>query len=293
MKTEGKHLLFFCYFAYSTRILRDAAEVLGNYDDVQEYSALLDRIIDQFNYEFVSRSGRLVSPTQTGQVLALMLDLVDGKVKERTAFELIELIIQNNYHLTTGFVGTPYLCLALTKGGYHETAVKLLMQEDYPSWLYSVKKGVTTIWGHWDGIKEDGSFWSDEMNSFNHYAYGAIGNWMYRVLAGLDMNEAIPAYKKIRFEPKFAGIQLTYAKAAYESMYGRILSSWRITDEEIEIEVEIPANTTGEIILPYAHINDVLESGKSLESTAGVYSCTETNDSVILMVGSGPIALNI
>lgn len=275
------------FYAYSTRIIRDAAEVLGNYDDVQEYSALLDKIIEQFNNEFVSPLGRLVSPTQTAHVLALMFDLVDGKVKERTAFELNELIIQNNYHLTTGFVGTPYLCFALSKGGYHETAVRLLMQDDYPSWLYSVKKGATTIWEHWDGIKQDGSFWSDEMNSFNHYAYGAIGNWMYKVLAGLDMSEAFPAYKKIRIEPKFAGTHLTHAKASYESMYGRILSSWRLTEEEIEIEVDIPANASAEIILPNAYLKDVLESGKSLKSTAGIYSFNETIDGVILSVGSG------
>lgn len=282
-----KDFIATAFYAYSTRILRDAAEVLGNYDDVLEYSTLLDKIIEQFNYEFVSQSGRLVSPTQTAHVLALMFDLVEGKVKERTAFELNELIIQNNYHLTTGFVGTPYLCLALSKGGYHETAVKLLMQEDYPSWLYSVKKGATTIWEHWDSIKEDGSFWSDDMNSFNHYSYGAIGNWMYRVLAGLDMDEVIPAYKRIRIVPKFASIQLTYAKASYESMYGRILSSWRMTEEDIEMEVEIPANTTAEIILPYARLKNISESGKPLESTASIYSFEETNDGIILTAGSG------
>ncbi|MGM7719841.1 alpha-L-rhamnosidase C-terminal domain-containing protein [Metabacillus sp. Hm71] len=141
-------------------------------------------------------------------------------------------------------------------------------------------------------MKQDGTFWSDEMNSFNHYAYGAIGNWMYKVIAGLDMNEAFPAYKKIRIAPKFAGIQLTYAKASYESMYGRIRSSWRMTEEEIEMEVEIPANTTAEIMLPYAHLNDVSESGKPLVSTAGIHSSNETNDGVILTVGSGTYRFN-
>lgn len=149
------------FYAHSTKILRDAAKVLGKQEDIQEYSTLLDGIIEQFNHEFVSPSGRLVSPTQTAHVIALMFDLVEGEVKKRTAFELNELIMQNDYHLTTGFVGTPYLCLALSKGGYHETAVKLLMQESYPSWLYPIKKGATTIWEHWDSIKEDGSFWSD------------------------------------------------------------------------------------------------------------------------------------
>lgn len=97
----------------------------------------------------------------------------------------------NNDHLTTGFVGTPYLCFALSNNGYHHTAVELLLQESYPGWLYSVSKGATTIWEYWNGIKSDGLLWSDDMNSFNHYAYGAIGDWMYRKVAGLDMDTSL------------------------------------------------------------------------------------------------------
>lgn len=275
------------FYAHSTRILRDAAKVLGKWEDAQYYETLLENIIKAFNYEFVSQSGRLVSPTQTAHVLALMFDLVDGKVKERTARELNELILQNDYHLTTGFVGTPYLCFALTKAGYHETAVRLLLQESYPSWLYSVKQGATTIWEHWDGIKEDGSFWSDDMNSFNHYAYGAIGDWLYRAVAGLDMDKELPAYKRIRIKPQFAGIHLTYAKAALESMYGRIQSEWHKTADQIELKVAIPPNTTAEITLPYAQIEAVTEGGKLLAASSGIYSIKEQEDTVILTVGSG------
>lgn len=282
-----KDFIATAFYAHSTRILRDAAKVLGRWDDVQTYSTLLANIIEAFNHEFVSHSGRLVSPTQTAHVLALIFDLVDGKVKERTAHELNELIIQNNYHLTTGFVGTPYLCFALSKAGYHDTAVKLLLQEDYPSWLYSVKKGATTIWEHWDGIKEDGSFWSDDMNSFNHYAYGAIGDWMYREVAGLDMDEELPAYKRIRIKPQFAGIHLNYAKAAFESMYGRIQSAWSITADMIELKVDIPANTTAEIVLPFAQTVDISENGIPLVHSKGIYTYKEKDNTVILTVGSG------
>lgn len=274
------------FYAYSTRILRDAAEVLGKSDEVQEYSDLLNRIIEQFNHEFVSPSGRLVSPTQTAHVIALMFDMVEGKAKERTANELNELILQNDYHLNTGFVGTPYICFALSKGGYHETAVKLLMKEDYPSWLYQIKKGATTVWEHWDSIKQDGSFWSDQMNSFNHYAYGSIGNWMYKVVAGLDMDAASPAYKRIKIEPKFAGISFTHAKASFESMYGKIRSSWHLTQEEVEMEVEIPVNTTADILLPNARLSDVLEGGKHLISS-DIHSYMESAEGVLLTVGSG------
>lgn len=274
------------FYAYSTRILRDAAEVLGKSEEVQEYSLLLNKIIEQFKHEFVAPSGRLVSPTQTAHVITLMFDMVEGKTKERTAHELNELIIQNDYHLNTGFVGTPYICFALSKGGYHETAVKLLMKDDYPSWLYQIKKGATTVWEHWDSIKPDGSFWSDQMNSFNHYAYGSIGNWMYKTIAGLDMDSVRPAYKKIIIEPKFAGIELTYANASYDSMYGRIRSSWRLTQEDVEIEVEIPANTTAEILLPNAQLFDVTEDGIRLGSS-DIHTYLETAEGVRLTVGSG------
>ncbi|MEW9050806.1 MAG: family 78 glycoside hydrolase catalytic domain [Neobacillus sp.] len=274
------------FYAYSTRILRDAAEVLGKDDDVEEYGVLLKKIIEQFNYEFVSPSGRLVSPTQTAHIITLMFDMVEGKAKERTARELNELIIQNDYHLNTGFVGTPYICFALSKNGYHETAVKLLMKDDYPSWLYQIKKGSTTVWEHWDSIKPDGSFWSDQMNSFNHYAYGSIGNWMYKAVAGLDMDPSKPAYKKIKIEPKFAGISFTSAKAVHESMYGKILSSWCLSPDVVEIEVEIPVNTTAEILLPNAKLADVFEGNQTLVS-GEVDSYTVTAEGVRVTVGSG------
>ncbi|WP_462409541.1 family 78 glycoside hydrolase catalytic domain [Neobacillus sp. Marseille-QA0830] len=279
------------FYAHSTRILRDAAEVLGKTEDFEEYSFLLKKIIEQFNHEFVSPSGRLVSPTQTAHIITLMFDMVEGEAKERTARELNELIMQNDYHLNTGFVGTPYICLALSKGGYHGTAVKLLMKDDFPSWLYQVKKGATTVWEHWDSIKQDGSFWSDQMNSFNHYAYGSIGNWLYKVVAGLDMDPASPAYKKIKIAPKLGGIVLTHAKAVYQSMYGKVLSAWRLTNDVVEIVVEIPANTTAEILLPNARLSVVLESGQPL-SAADIHSSEEYTEGVRVMVGSGSYHFN-
>lgn len=125
-------------------------------------------------------NGRLAVPTQTAHVLALMFNLIEEKDRKRTIDTLVDYIKKNKYHLTTGFVGTPYLCHVLSQNGYSDVAYKLLLQTDYPSWLYQVTKGATTIWEHWDGIKPDGSFWSPDMNSFNHYAYGSIGDWLYR-----------------------------------------------------------------------------------------------------------------
>ncbi|WP_025950629.1 alpha-L-rhamnosidase [Geobacillus thermocatenulatus] len=280
-------LIATAFYAYSTRLVRDAAVVLNKAEDVRTYTELLNRIKAAFQQEFITPSGRLASPTQTAHVLALMFDLVEGEAKKRIARELNEMVIENDYHLTTGFVGTPYLCFVLSENGYHDTAVRLLLQDTYPSWLYSVKKGATTIWEHWDSIKPDGSFWSDDMNSFNHYAYGAIGDWLYRVVAGLDLDESVPAYQRIRIHPRWSGLDLTYAKATYKSMYGWIESSWVLQENDIRIRIRIPANATARLILPEASAGEVREKGRTLDKTNGIQSVAETEYGVELVVGSG------
>lgn len=275
------------YYAYSTRIVRDAAKALGNEEDAQLYGELHSRIVEAFRDEFTTKTGRIASPTQTAHILALVFDLVDESVKGRVAEDLNSLIVENDYHLTTGFVGTPYLCFALSNSGYHTTAVRLLLQESYPGWLYSVSKGATTIWEHWDSIKPDGSFWSDDMNSFNHYSYGAIGDWMYRKVAGLDMDPSQPAFKRIRIEPLFGSTLLTHARAAHSSMYGRIEAGWRAAGSRIEVYAEIPANTTAEIVLRGAALSGLTESGSALEGREGVESAVEHGDGVTVKAGSG------
>ena len=274
------------YYALSTRLLRDSARVLGKQEEANEYGELLDGIIAKFRETFLTLEGRMKAQTQTAQILPLVFGLVGDAERKLIAKDLNELVVGNGYHLDTGFVGTPYLCLALSENGYHETAVKLLLQETYPSWLYSITKGATTIWEHWDGIKPDGSFWSDNMNSYNHYAYGAIGEWMYRYIAGLDMDETRAAYKRIRIQPHIEG-ELTSASASFASSYGMIKSAWKITGGEVEVQVSVPANTTAQITLPGAKINLVEESGVHLEAVAGIVSYTQTEDGVCLQAGSG------
>jgi len=205
------------FYAYSTSLLQKTAMVLGKSQDAEQYSKLHTNIVKAFNEEFVTPAGRLSVPTQTAQLLALMFELVEGKAKERAVEKLMDLLKESNFHLTTGFVGTPYLNHVLSENGQNEAAYKLLFQKDYPSWLYQVTKGATTIWEHWDGIKEDGSFWSADMNSFNHYAYGAIGDWLYRKVLGIDMDEQYPAYKKSIIKP-LPGEGLSFAKGRLETM---------------------------------------------------------------------------
>ncbi|MNJ47866.1 Bacterial alpha-L-rhamnosidase [compost metagenome] len=213
---------------------------------------------------------------------------MEGEAKERATLKLMELLKESNYHLTTGFVGTPYLNFVLSDNGYNDIAYKLLFQQDYPSWLYQVTKGATTIWEHWDGIKEDGTFWSDDMNSFNHYAYGAIGDWLYRVVAGIDLDETVPAYKRIVIKPQ-PGEGLHWADGRLESMYGMIRSAWhKLDDGKLRLDVTVPVNTTAEILLPVASDeSQVTESGKPLNQAEGIEKVETVEQGIRVTIGSG------
>jgi len=295
------YLVATAFYAHSTRILRDAAAVLGMEDDVREYTRLHAGIVEAFRRTYIREDGSMIARTQTSYIMPLIFDLVEGELRKKIAAGLNDLVVEQDYHLTTGFVGTPYLCLVLSENGYHDTAVKLLLQDTYPSWLYSVSKGATTIWEHWDGIKPDGSFWSDDMNSFNHYAYGAIGDWMFRHLAGLAMDESVPAFAKLRIQPQLPVDGLTYAEASYESMYGNVEVGWRLQDGKTMMKVTVPVNCTAEVIVPGARIEmlwegdtpirQVIDSLGSNEDpvrqTAGIKEVEQTASGVRLLIGSG------
>ena len=274
------------FYAYSTSLLQKTAEVLGKGEDAAKYADLYEKIVAAFHGEFVSPNGRLTVPTQTAQVVGLMFGNLDETAAKRAESKLLELLEESKFHLTTGFVGTPYLNHVLTDSGHNDAAYKLLFQQDYPSWLYQVTKGATTIWEHWDGIKEDGSFWSADMNSFNHYAYGAIGDWLYRRVAGIDADEQAAGYKKIHIRPQ-PGDGLEWAEARLETMYGEIRSCWKRAGGEMKLEATVPANTTAEIRLPNARAETATENGAKLEAAAGVSSVRADGDGVTLAVGSG------
>lgn len=279
-----KDLIATAFYAYSTQLLAQTAEVLGKYEDAKTYEVLHRNIVSAFRQEFVTPRGRVASPTQTAYVLALMFDLLEEGDRARTARMLAEHVEENGIHLTTGFVGTPYLCLVLSRFGYTDLAYKLVLQKEYPSWLYSVLQGATTIWEHWDGIKPDGSFWSDAMNSYNHYAYGAIGDWLYRVAGGIDLLE--PGYKKIKIAPQF-GEHFTWASASYEAVYGQIKVSWCKGEHNmVEMEITIPANTTADVFIP-AHVGKITENGITLATTAGLTGISENKEETLLTIGSG------
>lgn len=275
------------FYAHSVSLVQKTAAVLGKEADAAEYAELHARVLAAFNEEFVTPSGRLSVPTQTAQVLALTFGLLEGRAKERAVAKLMELLEESKHHLTTGFVGTPYLNHALSDNGQNDEAYKLLLQQDYPSWLYPVTKGATTIWEHWDGIKEDGSFWSKDMNSFNHYAYGAIGDWLYRSVAGLDTDERAPGYKHLVLRPRPAE-GLSWAEAQLETMYGEALSAWnRGIGGAMEQRAVVPPNATATIVLPGASLSGLTEGDVPVAEADGVVSAAESAEGVVLTVGSG------
>lgn len=245
-----KYLIAQCFYAYSTQLVINAAEVLGKKEDVSKYTALLHDVKQAYLKEYLTPGGRLASSTQTAYVLALQFDLLPENMREQAANRLVDNIKSYGNHLTTGFLGTPYLCHVLSRFGHTDIAYQLLMRESYPSWLYPVKMGATTIWERWDGIKPDGSFQTATMNSYNHYAYGAIGDWMYKNIAGIQSAE--PGYKKIIIKPTVGG-NLTAAEGELESPYGKINSRWIIEDGKFKLNVSIPPNTTADVFVPDAN----------------------------------------
>ncbi len=230
------------YFAYSTGLFVKMARVLGYEKVVQEYEALYQAIRHAFQERYFTEDGDMTVLTQTAHVLALHFDLAPEKWKKKTAAHLVQLIEKEQGHLVTGFMGTPYLCFALSDSGYVQEAYELLLKEDFPSWLYQVKMGATTIWEHWDGIREDGSMWDPEMNSFNHYSYGSIVEWLFRRMAGIEIKEE-QGVRRFVIEP-FVNMLIPETEASYQSEYGEIRSYWKIQDDQVDVCVTIPHNLT-------------------------------------------------
>jgi alpha-L-rhamnosidase len=287
-----RHLIGQCFYAYSTQLLLNAAQALGNQKDLQEYSALLLRIKNAFVAEYVTSNGKLVSSTQTAYVLALQFDMLPEKIRQQAAERLVENIKSYNNHISTGFLGTPYICHVLSRFGHTDVAYKLLLQDTYPSWLYPVKMGATTIWERWDGIKTDSTFQTPTMNSFNHYAYGVIGDWMYRVMAGIETYGDEVAYHHSTIKPHPGG-GFTRAAASLETYYGRLSSSWKKENGLFTLEVEIPANTTADIYIPLSGNSAVSEGDQPVAANKDIKVISTDSNYVQVQVGSGSYRFSV
>lgn len=252
------------YFARTAELLAKIAAVLGRDADARNYASLHKRIAAAFNRHYVTADARLAGDTQTAYLLALAFDLLPEKKRPAALAHLERTLKRRNDHLCTGFVGTPLLCPVLTRFGRADLAYKLLFNDGYPSWLYPVKNGATTMWERWNSWTPDKGFGDASMNSFNHYAYGAIGEWMYSTVAGIG--ELSPAYKKILLHPILNG-KLTHASASLDTPHGVATSAWKRSGKTVTWSVVVPPNTTAVAVPPCASLDDILVAHDGIPKT--------------------------
>lgn len=251
-----RDLIGTAYFHHTTRLFARIAGILGRRDDARRYTALARDIKAAFNREFVTPEGRVLGDVQTGYLLALAFDLLPAGKRRRAAALLVENIERHGNHLRTGFVGTPLLAPVLDRIGRSDVAYRLLLQRTYPAWLYPVLQGATTMWERWNSWTKESGFGPAEMNSFNHYGYGSVGQWLYATVAGLNPDPDEPGYKNIVFRPVPGG-GLTWAKAELHGPYGRISATWRRRGARLIAELEVPANSQATVLLPLQPVRHV------------------------------------
>ena len=285
-----KEVIYTAYFAYSTKLTARAAEALGNTEDANKYNALFERIRAAFNQAYVSADGRINGNTQSGYVLALAFDLVQGDQAKLAAKYLVEDIEKCNWHLSTGFIGTKSLMLVLSEIGRPDVAYRLLHNETFPSWGFSIKHGATSIWERWDGWTPEKGFQDPGMNSFAHYSFGAVYQWMVENIGGIG--SAALSYKEILMAPQ-PDPQLKSAAVAYRSIRGLIATDWQKKDGQLLFNVTIPANTTAQVALPAKSVEDVTESGRPITQAPGVQFLRQEGPNAVLSIGSGRYAFAI
>lgn len=242
-----KELIGTAFYAHGADLTAHTAALLGHKKEAAHYRKLHREIVDAFRDRFITPDGHVIGGTQTGYVLALHFGLVPEALRAKAANELVRLIKRNGHRIGTGFVGTPYIQHVLEATGHLDIAYQLLEQESFPSWLFPVKNGATTIWERWDGWTPEKGFQDVNMNSFNHYAYGAVGDWMVSTVAGLEIGA--PGYRKILFKPRPGGT-LTWAEASLKTAQGRISIHWKLKAKDLHISLTIPNGCEAELSLP-------------------------------------------
>lgn len=279
-----KDVLATAYFARSTRLVAEIAQVLDKQDDAATYQKLFEDIRTAFNAAYVSADGKIKGDTQTVYVLALAFDLLPDAMREPAAQRLVDNISSRQWHLSTGFVGTKDLMATLNAIGRTDVAYHLFHNETFPSWGFSIQHGATSIWERWDGWTPDKGFQDPGMNSFAHYSFGAVCEWMFRTIGGIDTEG--PAYKRIAIRPTPGG-RLSWAKTSYDSIQGKIATAWKLDGNRLKLDVTIPANTTATVYIPTANAAGILEGKKPASQAEGVRLIGMQDGVVAFEVGSG------
>jgi alpha-L-rhamnosidase len=278
-----KDVIATAYFAYSTRLLSKMAAAIGRGNEAKEYEELFGQIRNAFNKAYVSEDGRIKGDTQTCYLLGLYFDLLPADKRRLAADHLVERIKAKNWHLSTGFVGLSYLLPTLTETGHLDVAYRLLENDTFPSWGYSIKNGATTIWERWDGWTKEKGFQDPGMNSFNHYAFGSVGRWLFNTVGGIDTDG--PGYKTIIIHPQPGN--MTSTKASYDSINGNIISDWQLKGNTFTLNVTVPANTTATVYIPADSVKNITESGKPATKAEGVRFQQIKQGTAVFIIGSG------
>lgn len=250
------------YYFWSADRVAKAAQVLEKTEDALFYRKLAHEIRHAIRKEYFTPTGRLSVDTQTGHALALYMGLAEEAARPRVAAALAEKIRANGYHLDTGFVGTPYLCRALSAYGYHDLACTLLFNKDYPGWLYEVLMGATTIWERWNSVLPDGKISSTGMNSLNHYAYGSIVEWIYRFVVGINPDETLTGFARTLIKPG-PDYRFSRVKGQVKTPFGLYRVEWRLSDNQLELTVSVPIGSEALLILPDAFAGQIEIKSKS------------------------------
>ena len=276
------------FLAKGTREFAAMAEAVGRDDDAQAYLERYEAIKAAYGAAFVSADGTVRGDSQTAYILTIMNDLIPAGLEDEVASQFVETLERRNNHLSTGFLGVDGLLPALTAIGRTDIAYKLLQNTDYPSWGYEIGKGATTIWERWNSIMPDGSFGPVEMNSFNHYAYGAVGEWMYGTMAGVSALE--PGFHKVLIAPE-AGAGIDSSDFSLDTPYGTVTSSWKTSASGVmKLDVTVPANTSAEIRIPTSSRWAITEGGKPVDSVPGIEFSSFADGVAVFTVGSGEYA---
>jgi alpha-L-rhamnosidase len=283
------------YSAYSTKLMAEMAQAIGKTSEATEYRALFGKIKAAFNQKYVKPDGTLAVDTQTAYALALYMDLLPDDLRTAAGALLAKKIQANDTRMSTGFLGTRPLLPVLSASGQHDLAVRLLQSRKYPSWGYEIEQGATTIWERWNSYTKDKGFGGPqnaEMNSFAHYSFGAVCEWMFSQLAGIQTDGV--GYKHIIIRPTPPSPAsnpdqkpIDWVRAYYDSIHGRISSAWKDEGGRFELEVTIPANTVATVYLPARDAGSITESGKKLAQAKGVKFLRSEGDRVVLAVDSG------
>jgi alpha-L-rhamnosidase len=274
------------FFCHSTDLVARMAGAIGRQEEARKHAELSRQIRAAFNRAFVQSDGRIQGDTQAGYALALHFDLLPEDIRPLAVRRLLEALERYQGRLSTGIQTTHRMMLELVRWGHAEAAWRLLTSREFPSWGFMIDNGATTIWERWDGYVPGRGLQDPGMNSFNHWALGSVGEWLYRHILGLNPDETAPGYEHFTIHPRLGG-GLTWARGSYDSIRGRIAADWRVEAGRLRLKVTVPVNSTATVCLPKCQLAEVRESGQPAAQAPGVRASRQQAEAAVFEVGSG------